>query len=29
MIPYEELRAEVERRKRERWVKVVAAEPRP
>jgi len=26
-IPYEEFRAEVERRKRERWVGILAAEP--
>lgn len=27
MITYEEFRAEVERRKRERWVRILAAEP--
>lgn len=26
-IPYEEFRAEVERRKRERWVRILASEP--
>lgn len=28
MIPWEEFRREVERRKRERWLSILAAEPR-